>query len=175
MQMRKLTQRGFTLIELMIVVAIIGILAAVAFPMLWEASGKAKKVEAIVQLDKIKKRAIEEYNANSTFPQVSAGTTPGTNCCTQNYELKKKCAPDPTVWNTDEWKALEFSMVTEPFLFQYAYTAVNAGAGFDATATGDTNCNGTTVTYTLNGSIPTSSGGGPGAPVFKLIPPQNAD
>ena len=175
MQMRKMTQRGFTLIELMIVVAIIGILAAVAFPMLWEASGKAKKVEAIVQLDKFKKRAIEEYNANSTFPQVNAITTPGTSCCQQNFEQKKKCAPDPTVWDTPEWKALEFSMVTEPFLFQYGYSFTSAGAGFEATATGDTNCNGVTVTYTLNGSIPNTAGGTPGAPKIQLIPPQNAD
>ena len=167
MQMRKMTQRGFTLIELMIVVAIIGILAAVAFPMLWEASGKAKKVEATVQLDKIKKRAIEEYNANATFPQVTAATTPGASCCSQP---NKKCVVDPQDWNTPEWRALEFSM-NEPFLFQYGYTFTNAGAGFTATATGDMDCDTTMIEYKLDGSVQS----GAGAPTFKVTPPQNTD
>lgn len=47
-------QAGFTLIELMIVVAIIGILAAVAIPAYSDYTAKAKAANAITSLDSIK-------------------------------------------------------------------------------------------------------------------------
>ena len=48
------TQQGFTLIELMIVVAIIGILAAVAIPAYSDYTAKAQASEAFVMMDGIK-------------------------------------------------------------------------------------------------------------------------
>ena len=168
MKLKKMAQRGFTLIELMIVVAIIGILAAVAIPMFWEAATKAKKSEAYVQLEKMKKGAIGEYTSNSAFPQQPAPTTPAATCCSQNFGGKKKCAVVDTDWATPEWRALEFSL-TEPFYFQYAYTPTNNGAAFSATAVGDTDCDGTTVTFTLDGQ--TTSG----TPKINLTEPTNND
>lgn len=50
----KKVQQGFTLIELMIVVAIIGILAAVAVPAYQDYTAKAQASEAFVLLDGIK-------------------------------------------------------------------------------------------------------------------------
>ena len=54
MNMKQTVQKGFTLIELMIVVAIIGILAAVAIPAYSDYTAKAQASEAFVLLDGLK-------------------------------------------------------------------------------------------------------------------------
>jgi len=71
----KKTQQGFTLIELMIVVAIIGILAAVAIPSYQDYTKRAHVSEGM-GLAGSAKLAVAEYQASEgTFPgsNVSAG------------------------------------------------------------------------------------------------------
>lgn len=67
----KKVQQGFTLIELMIVVAIIGILAAVALPAYQDYTIKAKVSEGILAASQCRTSVSEVYQ---TAP---AGTTPG--------------------------------------------------------------------------------------------------
>nr|WP_314586126.1 pilin [uncultured Pseudomonas sp.] len=61
-------QKGFTLIELMIVVAIIGILAAVALPAYQDYTNRAKVTEAIGFAASAKTAVTESFQANSKLP-----------------------------------------------------------------------------------------------------------
>lgn len=59
---------GFTLIELMIVVAIIGILAAVALPAYQDYTTRAKIAEGIVLVGELKPHIIDYYKSKNRFP-----------------------------------------------------------------------------------------------------------
>ncbi|MFY9261363.1 MAG: pilin [Gallionella sp.] len=70
-------QKGFTLIELMIVVAIIGILAAVAIPAYGDYTARAQAAEAMTLLDGLKTPMTEAYITNQSWDikSISAITT----------------------------------------------------------------------------------------------------
>ena len=68
----KRAQQGFTLIELMIVVAIIGILAAVALPAYRDYSVRAKASELILAASAAKTSVAEFVNTNGTMPIVAS-------------------------------------------------------------------------------------------------------
>lgn len=65
--MMKNIQKGFTLIELMIVVAIIGILAAVAIPAYGDYTARAQAAEAFTLMDGVKTPLTELYTTTSVF------------------------------------------------------------------------------------------------------------
>ncbi|HFB1203573.1 TPA: pilin, partial [Neisseria gonorrhoeae] len=62
-------QKGFTLIELMIVIAIVGILAAVALPAYQDYTARAQVSEAILLAEGQKSAVTEYYLNNGEWPK----------------------------------------------------------------------------------------------------------
>ena len=68
----KAIQKGFTLIELMIVIAIIGILAVIALPAYQDYTGRAQVSEAITLMEGQKSAVVEYYADKGAWPTTNA-------------------------------------------------------------------------------------------------------
>lgn len=158
-------KKGFTLIELMIVVAIIAILAVVAVPQFTKYMRAAKTAEANEMLDLIKKGSATYYTTPRTqkdtgikvlcqFPK-KVGTTPsGVNCCidTNDGNGDERCDSKPGAWNDPTWSALKFAISDEHY-FQYSYNSSGtlASAKYTAEANADLDCDQILSTFQLVG------------------------
>jgi type IV pilus assembly protein PilA len=72
MKTMKNIQKGFTLIELMIVIAILGILMAIAIPAYSDYTSRARASEALLAGAPIKQAVSEYYATNGVYPPTSA-------------------------------------------------------------------------------------------------------
>ena len=155
---QKNKEQGFTLLELMIVVAIIGILAAVAIPAFMDYMKKSKKTEASLQLNKLAKNSKAYFITNARYVTTDAGPEPGTTPCGSKVA---------GAWGDPTWMELDFQ-IDEPGLFSYSYAGGAQSAS--AIAVGDLDCDGTEITYILD---LTSPSGNPTAIITE--PPPNTD
>jgi type IV pilus assembly protein PilA len=158
-------KRGFTLVELMIVVAIIGVLAALAIYGVRKYIANAKSAEARMTIGRIAKDASAAYNREQTSGSVltAGGTANIANilCASALAPVPaavpkaQKVQSSPAEWSagsqTVGWACLRFSM-QDPQYYQYNYTSATA-ADFAAIATGDLNGDDVLSTFTLAGKV----------------------
>jgi len=99
--MRQQLQKGFTLIELMIVIAIIGILAAVALPAYQDYTVRAKLSEAIIAGSAAKGLLSEAFQTDGVTGLIAAAT--GYNLQAQ-AEIQSKYVDNIVIAEASPWE-----------------------------------------------------------------------
>jgi type IV pilus assembly protein PilA len=172
---RRRRSAAFTLIELMIVVAIIGILSVLAVYGVRKYIASAKTAEARNALGRMANAAVTQYEAEKMNSGVlPTGTSAGLSralCKSSSVSVPsaigavqgKKYQSSGQDWLADSagnsgFSCLQFTM-DQPQYYMYSYVSPgtgSAGDSFLAIANGDLNGDGVQSTFTLSGSVSTS-------------------
>lgn len=172
------SRKGFTLIELMIVVTIIGVLASVAIPALMESVRRSKTSEATVNVRRMFDGAVTAYQSEGVdqsghallpdFPSTVAATPAENSCCASTAG---KCPADSRAFDHPTWHRLGFAL-DDPHYYWYSFDATGAGASaeFTARANGNLNCDDKYSTFERIGYVDFFGGVTGGAAVYRKDP-----
>ncbi len=157
--MRSGSRQGFTLIELMIVVAIIGVLAAVAIPAFLRYVKRSKTAEAVQNIGLIFRGAVSYFEAEhldrsgTTKPRMFPSDV-GPSPALSTLSGGQKMAPNPSYWDAEEWHALSFSL-GDPhyYVYRFASSGTSNASIFTASAHGDLDADGTYSTFERSASV----------------------